>query len=522
MSTLVSMPITNINITSSPQPAQNQDQKILFLGQMTSDGTAEPGVLIEDLDNLGTYLTLFGENSHLANMIRAAKTLNTITQMDVIPFLDNDVATPATATIIAAGTATADATIKINLGSSFYHQVTTVIPDGTSSAAAAVIINAAIASDAQAMVTSTESTSTVTITAVNAGSLGNDIGLQIIGTVPGMTFTLIKMTGGATDPVLTDAFDQIANIRYQNIVYPSSWSLSTIQEFIDPRFNAPNKILDGEVFIVRTDTFANLITLGSGLNDHNITIAGNDLVNPSIYPNYPAYFGPGKFEFNDVVAAEMAAICGIRLTAGAPISNFVVAPSALDATGGPAIASLPLFNTPMPQLPISAAGTGFTDDEIQSLLAAGIAIIGENSALTQSIMGQIVTTYKTDPAGNPDVTFKFLEYVQTESNVREYFFNNLKANYSQCRLTEGDLINGYNMANQQSIAAFTTGLYSDLSGEGYVLTQAGEQALTFFKNNLTVTLDLANGLVTIYMIVPIVTQLRQINVTMQIAFSTQS
>jgi phage tail sheath gpL-like len=514
------MPITNIAITSAPQAAQNQDQKILFLGQMTSAGTAQPGILIEDLDNVGSFNTLFGANSHLANMIRAAKSINSITQMDVIPFNDADEAVAATSTLTFTGTATADGVLTINLGSSFYHQVSVAISSGNTATQAAAAAVAAINADAQAMVTASNLAGVVTITAVNAGTLGNEIGLQVIGAVAGISYTITIMSGGATDPVLTDAFDQIANIRYQTVVYPSTWDLSTIQAFMDPRFNAVNKILDGEVIIVRTDTYANLVTLGEGLNDKNINITANALVNPEIYPQYPAYFGPSKFEYNDVFAAEIAAIRGLRLTAGAPISNFVVAPSNLDSIGGPAIASLPYFNTPMQFIPISTAGTGFTDDEITGLLAAGISVVGDNPPLTQSIMGQMVTTYKTDAAGNDDVTFKFLEYLDTESNVREFYFNNLKSNYSQCRLTEGDLIPGRNMANAESIAAYCVGLFTTLSGEDYVLTQAGQQALSFYKNNLQVSLDLSIGLVTIYMVVPIVTQLRQINATMQIAFST--
>ena len=39
------------------------------------------------------------------------------------------------------------------------------------------------------------------------------------------------------------------------------------------------------------------------------------------------------------------------------------------------------------------------------------------------------------------------------------------------------------MANQGSIEAYIDGLYSTLSGEDYVLTQAGEAALKYFKAN---------------------------------------
>jgi hypothetical protein len=77
------------------------------------------------------------------------------------------------------------------------------------------------------------------------------------------------------------------------------------------------------------------------------------------------------------------------------------------------------------------------------------------------------------------------------------------------------------MANDLTIINYCEKLYQDLSGVDYVLVQAGEEAFKFFKDNITVTLDLATGRATIQMTVPIVTQLREILATMKIAFSTE-
>lgn len=136
--------------------------------------------------------------------------------------------------------------------------------------------------------------------------------------------------------------------------------------------------------------------------------------------------------------------------------------------------------------------------------------------------GDLVTSYKTDNAGNPDITFGYLNNVDVSSNVREYFFNNLKKEYAQCRLTEGDLLPNRAMANAKSIGAFLDKLYDELSGPDYLLVQRGEAARKFFKDNRSITLTMSEGKVTITMKVPIVTQLREIIATMQIAFSTNS
>jgi hypothetical protein len=77
------------------------------------------------------------------------------------------------------------------------------------------------------------------------------------------------------------------------------------------------------------------------------------------------------------------------------------------------------------------------------------------------------------------------------------------------------------MANATVVRAFTEQLYGTLAGPNFVLVQDGEDALVYFKNNLVINLDLSLGKVTIQMLVPIVTQLRQIIATIKIAFDTE-
>ena len=181
---------------------------------------------------------------------------------------------------------------------------------------------------------------------------------------------------------------------------------------------------------------------------------------------------------------------------------------------------VPIY-TPFFELAPIAVGKGFTATEVEELQDAGISVFGNNRTGSTVIAGEMVTTRKTDSSGNPEDTFKFLNNVDTSVTIRELMFNNLKTQYAQSRLTEGDLQPNRNMANQASIEAYIDGLYDTFSGEDFVLTQAGEDALIFFKENRTVTLDLTDGSVTVTMKVPIVTQLRTIIATMQIAFSTE-
>ena len=232
--------------------------------------------------------------------------------------------------------------------------------------------------------------------------------------------------------------------------------------------------------------------------------------------NFSATFRkPSIFELPSAVAGQFGAIRALRLTEGANIADFVSGSPGLDAFGGVALASKPLFNTPLVRLSPADPGSGYTALEIEDLLDAGVSVMGNNLANDTIILGEVVTTFKTDN------TFKFLNGVDIASGIREFYFNNFKAIYGQSRLSGGDLVADRPMANQQSILASATEFFVTLSGPGFVLTQLGEEARLIFIANTTVTLDLATGVVTVIMDnVPVVGQLRQILGNITISFST--
>jgi hypothetical protein len=75
------------------------------------------------------------------------------------------------------------------------------------------------------------------------------------------------------------------------------------------------------------------------------------------------------------------------------------------------------------------------------------------------------------------------------------------------------------MANAGSIRAYNIGLYSLLSSGNYVLTQAWSVVEKYFARNITVVIsDLAKGDSNIVMKVPMVSQLRGINMTLEVGF----
>jgi phage tail sheath gpL-like len=490
---------------------------VLIVGQQVAAATAVSGELQQNLASTGApENALFGEASQVAAMVRAFRAINPLVQVDVIP-LDDGAGTAGTKVITIVGTASEAGTLVVIAGSETLHRYEIAVSIDDTPTVIGDAIEAAILADTKCPYTASNSTGTVTLTCDNKGTVGNDLGVETSGTIAGVTGMAVTIgVTGATDPTLTDILD-VATDRYQGIVWPfvAGAALDTLLLWLDARFNPDNAIEDGVAFTTIVESYANTLAAGNAENSPSLVIFGDKLESETNYK------GAAQNEPTYSKSAMFAAVRSLRLTPDASISRYLTSSASLDQFGGPALASLPYFNTPIPQMPNITAPRGWTTGEVELLLAAGVSVIGANATGTAALAGEVVTTYKTDSGSNADITWKFLNYVDTSSNIREYMFNNYKSRFAQSRLTAGSVSRGRDMANDVIIRAYTEQLYKDLAGPNYVLVQDGEDAFVYFKENLTVTLDLGLGKATLTMFVPIVTQLRQIIATIKIAFDTE-
>lgn len=508
----ISEPSVTFNIIPASQLAGVGDQKTLIVGQMLAGGSATAGDLIQDIGNDGSEDSLFGQRSHLAGMIRAFKRENKVSQIDAISLADSGTATKGTSVVTFAGTATASGEINIIVGSGKDHNYEVSISTGQSATVVGDTLAALITADLDAPFTAVNAAGVVTITAANGGTLCNDWGLKTENTVAGITTTLTGWLNGATDPSLTGVLDAVANIRYQTVVWPSAYNLDTIASDLNAKFNVSNKILDGVAIQVKSDTLSNLKSYVSALNSQSVVVVGEKSV------NLATRIGPSIMEMPDIVAAEMAAIRALRLTRDSNLTRYLTTTSSRDQFGGMAIGSLPYFNTALPNLPVASPVDEFSDEDLNELNSNGVSTFGPNRAFNTTIFGEVVTTYLTDTAGNPDISYRYLNTVDTASLIREFFFENFKKRYAQSRLTEGDLLPGRDMANESSIRAFCNELYDALADE--VLVQKGTAAKKDFNDNLAIVLTMSQGKVQITMAPLLVTQLRIVIGTIQINFGS--
>lgn len=512
--TVISKPDVQFSISPASTAISNAAQNVLLVAQKTSAGTAVSGALNENIGNdSSVYEGLAGSRSQGFHALRAFKSYNQLTKIDAI-FLDDATATPATGTVVFTNAATEAGTLTITIGSKKYHSLSYPIADLDTPTLAGDALVAAITADTRVPVTAANVTGTVTITAANEGTEGNDITLEIGGTVAGLDVALTGMASGATNPTLTGVFDVVGDKRYQTVIWPASWGTTELTAFLDPRFNAGKVIKDGVGIIAEHDTYSNLLAAGTAENSQSLQYRGMGQITTATRK------GSEIFELSLAVAAQAAAIRSLRFTDDAPLSRFVIG-SGRDVFGGMHMASKPLHNTPYPDLPVPPTGFGFDATEIDALEAVGITVMGVNTAGNSVIDNTVVTTYKTDVAGNPDASFKFQESVDTMSQGREYFQTNTKARYAQERLTGGDVVGEHNMSNASSVRAYQKRLNSNLTKVGAVLFQAGDDQEAYFNDNLVVTPDLVTGDIAVTMKVLPVVQVRGVTGDMQISFSLE-
>lgn len=514
--TQANLPKTTVNISAAQLTVGVQPQKILFVGQMVAAGTATALDLNSNIQN-GAENGLFGAKSIIANVIKQARLVNEVNQFDAIGVDDDGSGVPATGTIVVTGTATSAGTLTITVGSESDLTVAVAVAIGDTPTAIGDAIEAAVNALTNGIVTAANATGTITFTANNDGTIGNSIPLEASGAdnISAVTTAVTTMASGATDPTLTTVFDNVGDERYQAIVWCFPNDTSVLTGFLDPRFNVVNDVLDGVGFTADVDTFSNLNSTVGAINSQSLVFHG---FKKETETNYA---GPSLVELPMFASSQFAAIRSLRLTDGESISNFVITSSgARDSVGGAALASKPYFNTPLSLFSIEDPGRGWTRVEVGTLNDSGVSVMGNNRGSTGYVVGEVLTTFKTDAGGNPDESFKFLNFVDTSSSSREFFVNNLNSRFPQSRLVDGDLTAGRDVVNEGLLRATLIGFYVTLSGPDFVLTQAGEDNKQFFIDNLTVSIDLAAGSATITMKTPLVTQLREIVATMTIVFST--
>ena len=523
MGSPTSNPRVNVSILPAAIVDAFEDRRDLIVGQKRDTGSAADGVLVQDVHTLtrAQIEAQFGIGElyyRVLNWIDGNGGFGSAASpLDVIPVDDAASATAATAVVTLTGNATAAGTVTISLVDEKLFTLNVAVTSGQTPTQIGDAIVAAVNNLTRPVFSAANVAGVVTFTALDLGTIANLYGIKVSDDVAGTTVTLTNDWASGTPatgtPTVTSIFDVVSGTRYTGISWPEDWSaqLSVVTGFLDPRFNATNAILDGVAFHGLSATFANAQSTVSPLNSQSLVVGGNNLAS-----SQPAILHPP-----DWALANFMGIRARRLTPGAPIADQIVTTQGrLDAFGGPSMASLPYFNTPLDNVPVTPPADLYTGTEQVTLEAAGFTTFGVNIAGNAMIMGPVVTTWTTDSAGNENDSFLYLNFVDTASAAREIMHRTLRATFAQSRLTEGTLIPGRSMANPASIKAEVLRIYRVLADAA--LVQAGSEAEGIFSRDTVVAItggNLANRSVTITGPLPIVTQLGVINYSLQLSFT---
>ena len=494
----------------------------LIVGQTGAAGTAVAGQAYPDLESKtnAEIKALFGVNSDMTNRILKAreKSLGRFAIWG-IGLAVSGTAVDSTLALTYAGTATEDRLMVVQPISSKQFSFNVAVVTGDDGSAVAAKVKAGFdvleetfpASNAVAL-------GVLTLTAADSGTIGNKYSVAHKDVAAGITVNAAvgsarnQFSSGANDPETTTVFDNVQATRFHSILWPWENDFSEVTDFLEPRNVINNAFLHGIGFIGLDDTEANIKAKVNGtpaLNSPNLIFMGNRVVDGA-----DAFVEPSDWR-----VAEFCSIEGLRLTEGTPIAEFVTTDAPLDVVGGAGSASLAYHMTPLARTTPVDPALLFEGQEQVNLKDDGFTIVGVNESVSSTIMGELVTTYKFNSLGNPDVSFKFLNYIRTGYLALEIYFKLLKAAYSQSRLTEGTLVAGRAIANKSSIEAKYLEIFTTLGGADFVLCQAGSQAQKYFFDNLVISPDTASGVVTSSGQLPIVTQIRGFNMVFQLSFS---
>lgn len=506
--TAIRNPRVTLNLVQRDQIVSIEDQRVLIVGQKLAAGSAAAGLVVDIPRTSAEINALFGARSHLALTCRAFRKVNPYTKLDVISLAEAS-GTAATAKVVFAGTATEAKTIYIDAVSSRNHSYRIDVQSGDALATIAGKLNTAVAADASApftaaLTTTTTANDTVTFTASGKGTYANGWLIRMHdaynrpASVAGVTMTLTGWAGGATDPTLTGILDSVDSIRYQTVVWPSTWTTTLSKDWINARFNVDNDIKDGVVVQWVHDSFANVKSAATAMNSPSWLMLTNETMNETHWK------GAHLPEAPDVLAAIFAGIRSRRFEEGISISDLVVINEGRDQFGGRHIAALPYFNTPFVDVEQPYPGSGYIYAEQLELEAAGVSVVGANHRNNSVISSVMVTTYVNDAAGNPDDTWHYLNWRDTHSVIREFFVNNLREDFAQHRLTTGVAVPNMAIADEPSIRAALLGYYNILSGDA--VTVAGRESRKYFEDNLSVMLKPSLRRVELYADCPMVSQ----------------
>ena len=433
-----------------------QQQRTLIIGQQLTTGgtlTANVPVLMESVDFAKTRA---GAGSMLALQAEWYRKRDRLGEVHLLPLADAGAGVAATGTILVSTAATAVGTLWLYIAGM---PVPVLVGPSLSAAQTATAIVAAVTANTNLPVTAGASTATVTLTAKHKGLTGNDIDIRTNyrgsangeATPAGLALTITQMASGASNPVLDTALANLGDKTFDFIVLPytDATSLDAIKATLAARW-AWDKMLYGHAFAAFDGTLSAATTLGLARNDPHVTIQ-------------PYNDGPTP---TWLWSANLAGAMAVSLRADP---------------------GLPLHGLPLDVLP-PAPEKRFAISERNTLLFDGMStftVADDGTVITETM----ITGYRTNPLGQPDDSYLYVERLFTLMAVIRDLKTFVTSTFGRFKLASDGTVyrSGSNIVTPAVIRDAILGRYRFLEREGLV------QEYERFRDSLVVERNGSNS-----------------------------
>jgi phage tail sheath gpL-like len=456
------------------------NQTTLLFGQKTAAGTAPPDTPFI-VESVAQVQQLCGPGSMLDAMAERYLARDPFGTLYLLPLADNPAAVAATGTVTIAGPATASGTLNLYVAG---QRVQSAVTSGDAATVIASNLLAAIATMTSLPVSEAAVGAVITLTALNKGAAGNGIDLQMnyLGapggefSVPGVTVTIVPMSGGTANPILTNGLANLSSVPFDfiGLPYTDTASLDAMEHFLadDVGRWSWQQMIYGGCFSAFRGTLGQCTAFGVARNDQHMSVMAYQTGSPD-----PAW----------IVTAEITASCAasLRVDPGLPLQYIA---------------------TTLQAPPIAQR---WTLGERNTLLYDGMSTMREQQDNTVYIE-RMATTYQRNAAGAVDNSYLDVETMYGLMFVSRDLTNYLLTRYARKKLVSDTtpILAGSNCVNAPMIKASVIMEYRALQAAGYV--QNADQ----FAKGIVVE-NAGNGLVKILAPVDLVNQLRQIAILLQ-------
>lgn len=376
--------------------------KAILIGQKLSAGTAAADSVVR-VFNIGDVIAAAGRGSMLHRQAIGWFASNKSTELWLGVLSDNGAGTAATGSIAVTGPATAAGTIALYFGGV---RITVGVNSGDAATAIATNITAAITAAADLPITAVTVSAASNLTFRHKGTVGNAYDVRHSFNAgealpAGVGLTITALSGGATNPTLTNLIAAMADLWPQiwSHPYTDSTSLTAIETELAARLG-PMRSQDGVAITSASGTLSTLTTLGLTRNSPSSVIVAQTGASPLTPP----------MEF----AAEVAALVAFY-GAQDPARPFQ---------------TLAMSNA------IACAETDrFDGTERNSLLFDGVATTKRATGGVVQL-DRIITTYQTNPSGQADTAYLDVTTMLTLLYLRFDFRARMTTKYPRHKLAD--------------------------------------------------------------------------------------